>query len=170
MAFQNRMLQIEEEGGMLLILDPNTGKPMANHQIPAGKGNLVKNNNHYRDFSIELNDLKVKASALLNVYNSDGSIVERLVKDNPRIARDQLRAICKLTNTFGSHIWLKAIPIIHDMPTLRATLIERILSDIEGHEKINTAFSADTRQTIGKSTIERPLEKYMEALNHDRKH
>ena len=170
MAFQNRMLQIVEEDGILLILDPATGKTIASHQIPSGKGNLIKNNNHYRDFSVELSELKVKASALLSTYDIDSSIVERLVKDNPRIARDQLRAICKLSNKFDKHIWLNAMPVINNMQSLRATLIERILEDIESRDKIKAAHSADTKQTTGKSVLQRPLVKYMKALNHDRKH
>lgn len=92
------------------------------------------------------------------------------MKDNPRIARDQLRAICKLTNKFGKHIWLNAMPIINNMQSLRATLIERILEDIESQDKIKAAFSADTKQTIGNSVLQRPLVKYMGALNHDREH
>lgn len=170
MAFQNRMVQIEEEDGMLLILDPSTGKTMANHQIPAGKGNLIKNKNHYRDFSVVLDDLKAKASARLRPYDSDDQIIERLIKENSKIPRDQLRAICKMANKFSSSIWFKAIPIIYDMPSLRATLIEKILENIEAQDKLKTILLAETQPTIGKSTIERPLEKYMEALNHDRKH
>ncbi|MCB5269030.1 MAG: IS21 family transposase [Candidatus Cloacimonetes bacterium] len=169
-TFQNRMVQIEEEDGMLLILDPATGKTIATHQIPSGKGNLLKNSNHYRDFSQELSDLKVKTSALLSTYDSVGDIVEKLVKDNPKIARDQLRAVCKLANKFDKNVWIKAIPIIHNMQSLRATLIERILEDIERQDEIKTALSADTTQTIGESAVQRPLNDYMRILNHDREY
>jgi hypothetical protein len=56
------------------------------------------------------------------------------------------------------------------MQSLRATLIERILEDIERQDEIKTALSADTKQTIVKSALQRSLNDYMRILNHDREY
>ena len=170
MAFQNRQVFIEEVDGSLHIIDPLNGSILAVHPIPDTKGNLVRNNNHYRDFNQILRKLKEEAAELLASYDSEARIVEKLVRDNPKIPRDQLRAICKLAGKFDKDVWFSAVPIINNLQILRATTIEKILKDVETRERINAAKSTRPQTAVAGSALQRSLNAYMEVLKHDREH
>jgi transposase len=170
MNFQHRQICVEETDGNLHIIDPLGGKIIAVHLIPDSKGNLIRNNNHYRDFNQELRVLKVQATGLLSEWDPEANIVEKLILDNPKIPRDQLRAICKLATKFNKSTWVDAIPIIAKLQTLRATLIEKILQELEYRERIKAAQNPQAKQPVTESALQRPLNAYMEALKHDRNH
>jgi len=170
LAFQNRIVLIEPENGMLAILDPSSGKVMATHQIPAGKGNLIKNNNHYRDFQVILQELKDKTISRFSRFADGVQIVERLLTDNPKIARDQLRAMHKLLDKYDHQTWDKAYPLIMEMPTLRATLIESILAKAERLIRLDDALSQPTVVPVKESAIQRSLSDYMGVIRNDRNH
>ena len=168
MDFQNRQVFVEETDGSLQIIDPLNGSILAVHQIPDTKGNLVRNPNHYRDFNQILSALKAEVAGLLADYDPEVKIVEKLVKDNPKIPRDQLRAISKLAGKFDKDIWFSAVPIIKNLQILRATTIEKILRDVENRKRINAAKSPRNQKAVAGSALQRSLNAYMEVLKHDR--
>ena len=170
MPYQNRSVMIEEEDNMLHILDLTDKRVVATHNIPPSKGNIIRNNNHYRDFSLELSELKARTIAMFKGYDKGEQMVLRLVKDNPAISRDQLRAIARMHSQFDDLIWQQAIPIIHELPLLRATLIENILNNQERKHRIAEAMLDNHCQSIGQSALQRPLNEYMRAIDHDRNH
>ncbi|MFA7547193.1 MAG: IS21 family transposase [Candidatus Cloacimonetes bacterium] len=170
MNFQNRQVIVEKTDGFLNISDPLNGKIIAAHSIPKGKGNLILNNNHYRDFIQELKDLKADATALLAEYDPEAKIINRLIQDNPKIPRDQLRAICKLARHYDKHIWHEAVPVICGLHTTRATKIEAILRDIEYRQRVKAARQHHPPQPVAGSVLQRSLNAYMEVLKNDRKY
>ena len=51
MAYQRIQVGVRAAEGQLLIFDSRTTKESARHTLHSGKGNIIKNNNHYRDLS-----------------------------------------------------------------------------------------------------------------------
>jgi hypothetical protein len=51
MAYQRTQVGVCTEDGQLLIFDSLTTREIARHTLHSGKGNIIKNNNHYRDLS-----------------------------------------------------------------------------------------------------------------------
>ena len=51
MAYQRTQVGVSAEDGQLLIFDSMTTQEIARHTLHSGKGNIIKNNNHYRDLS-----------------------------------------------------------------------------------------------------------------------
>lgn len=170
MAFQGRQVIVEETDGNLHITDPLNRKIIATHSIPNTKGNLIKNCNHYRDFSQEIQVMKAQATELLSSYDPEGKIVERIIADNPKILRDQLRAVIKMAKKYSESIWLISVPIILNLQTIRATKIEKILQNVEYRERLNAIKGKENQKPVAESVLQRSLNTYMEVLKHDRKH
>jgi hypothetical protein len=161
------MVYVDELDGMLMISDIDTGKFIANHNISFEKGRIFKNQNHYRDYSITLNELKEKALRQLSEHDNGTVLVEKIIIDNPRIARDQLRALIRLSGKYDYTTWNKAMPSMVNMPIIKATLIEDILIRAQYHKKMDFALPMESVQTVNRSLIQRPLSAYMEVLNND---
>lgn len=67
-----------------------TGEKIARHEIPASKGNLVKNNDHRRDKSKKIQAMIDNISTKFSEEDKARSFIEELRKDKPRYIRDQL--------------------------------------------------------------------------------
>jgi hypothetical protein len=51
MAYQRVQVGVAVEDGELVIVDAMTGEEIARHSVSTDKGQILKNNNHYRDLS-----------------------------------------------------------------------------------------------------------------------
>ncbi len=167
MVFQDRSVFVSENEEMLMIHDPASAKVIATHHIPLGKGLMIKQSIHYRDISIEVKELKSRISAGLERFPDGHLVVNRLVRENPHIVRDQLNAVRKMLDSFDDSIWKASIPTILRVPHIKATLIEKVLQTKLHQDTFNNAI-ADVDSAPGKeSPIQRSLNDYMEVLHHD---
>ena len=167
MAFQNRLVLIQEVENSLIISDPATKETLAEHKLSLEKNKRIINRNHYRNYSVELDELKNQTLSLISKYQPDSDIVNKLVSDNPKIARDQLRALRSLLDKYDEQTWLEAIPILNQLITLRATLIENVLKSIADQNTVHNILTSYSSATIPSSAIEADLNFYMQVLNHD---
>jgi len=94
--YQQRSVLIRESMGILLVMDLNTKSVIAKHPVSQEKNQIIKNRNHYRDFNQDLKDLISEDKTTLINYNRGDILVDILVKDNPKIPRDQVRGLLKL--------------------------------------------------------------------------
>lgn len=85
------ILRIEEPS--LVILEKETAKEIARHQISQEKGKLIKNTNHARNRSEGIDTYIKTVSALFSSTNQATEFLTRLRKDKPRYIRDQLQLI-----------------------------------------------------------------------------
>lgn len=77
----------------LIIRDIDTDKKLAQYQIPADKGNLVKNNNHKRDNNVKISALIDQiADRFADPVKAKG-FMENIRKEKSRYIRDQLNLI-----------------------------------------------------------------------------
>ena len=167
MVFQQRSVFVSENEEMLMIYDPASSKVIASHQIPLGKGLMIKQSIHYRDISIEVKELTSKVRAGLEGFQDGHIVVERLVRENPHIARDQLNALRKMLDSFEDSTWEASIPIILRVPHIKATLIEKVLQTTLRQDTFNKAMADGDIAPVQESPIQRSLNDYMEVLHHD---
>jgi hypothetical protein len=79
----------------LIIADPKGNKEICRHQIPAGKGNKVLNNNHKRDKSEAIKEMLEQVAALFQEQEQEKALqwLQMIRLDKPRYIRDQLLII-----------------------------------------------------------------------------
>jgi len=167
MPYQRRNVYIAQEGSKLLILNENSLQ-IAQHDISSGKNMIIKNNNHYRDFNRVLAELEAEAKEIFSCYEKGVVLVEKLIKDNPKIPRDQLRGLMKLYRKNKEMEWQQIINKSLLLNHIRTSRIEQILREIRKFNLLQEIeFSArQSAQTPDvTSAIQRSLDKYMEVFN-----
>jgi len=170
--YQRGEVVVEESDGTLRLFAPHTGEEIARHRLCSERGKVIKNNNHYRDYRKDIETIYAEALDLFGGSEGLGSdlaveLLHRLRKDNPQIARDQLRAMIMLRGKFGAALWDEAIGAILALPTLRATVVESILESYQRRGKAKAIDEQIKKAPIpGGSVLDRPLDDYMEVIDH----
>lgn len=93
----------------LIIYDIETKKELAKHEIPASKGNLVKNNNHRRDKSQKIAPWMDKLSEKFSDAKKARSFLDKIYQEKARYMRDQLILIEDTIKTTNNTIMDKAL-------------------------------------------------------------
>jgi hypothetical protein len=165
--YQRSELRVVEKHGELLISTLDKQTEVARHALAHGRGKIIKNNNHYRDYRASIEALSDACESALEDTGYAAELIRRIKADNPTIARDQLRAIISLKKRFDEEIWEAARETILALPLLKATVIETILSLYQNRqiaERIDAA--AEAVDTATTSELDRPLEAYMEVIGY----
>jgi len=85
-----------------LILKDDRGVVIATHLIPAGVGNNIINNNHRRNTSIKLDELRVKVREFFMYSPNIEVFIENINSLYPRYVRDQLSTVLVWAEKSGS--------------------------------------------------------------------
>lgn len=88
---ETRVFLAESENS--LVIKDDKGAMMASHLIPAGVGNNVVNNNHRRNTSIKLNELRDKVREFFLSSPDIDVFIESINRLYPRYVRDQLSTV-----------------------------------------------------------------------------
>lgn len=166
--YQQRTVLIKESLSMLIIMELSTKNVIAKHPISQEKNQIIKNNNHYRDFIQDLNDLISEAKMTLLNYNNGNMLVDKLVNDNPKIPRDQVRGLLKLHKNNQELDWNIIIYNSLQLMQIRASRIETIITGIKRIsllEEIKKTSKDNNDNKIITSSIQRSTEAYMVVLN-----
>ncbi len=95
MAYQRSQVGVEEAGQQLYIVDLGSHERIACHALSGGKGEIIKNTDHYRDKQLRIEQLEQQLSTLIGEAFS--STLSRLLKDSmPRHHKDQLAGVVSL--------------------------------------------------------------------------
>lgn len=168
--YQRKEVWVLKVENILIIKDKNSGEQIATHEIPPGRGHIIKNNNHYRDYRKSVETLTYEALTLFEELPGGSELVERIKADNPKIMRDQLRALAHLRRKYSLELWQAAMPTLRNLPHLRATLIESILDSYQQRQCISQIESDSPLSAIDHhktSSLERSLDCYMEVIAND---
>lgn len=101
-------VHLKEEGSYLDVCD-HSGQTIARHQIPAGVGNNIVNNNHRRDTSIKLDQLRSRVKDCFMHSSNILCFVDRIDQRYPRYVRDQLSTLLILAESYGAEASEKAM-------------------------------------------------------------
>jgi len=155
--YQQKKVLISLSDKILEIRNPETKEIIATHKIVIEKVKPIVNNNHYRDYSKVLEDLKTELISLLSSYKDHQDFVERLIKENSRNPRDQIRAVRDFYNKNPDLDWNKIISNSLLLSTIRASKIEEIVKKMSDKEKLNKMKEKQDAQE-GKKKTERKTE------------
>ena len=164
--YQQRSVLIRESMGILLVMDLNTKSVIAKHPVSQEKNQIIKNRNHYRDFNQDLKDLISEDKTTLINYNRGDILVDILVKDNPKIPRDQVRGLLKLHKNNQELDWNLIIANSMQLMQIRASRVENIITELKRIsllEEINK--TSKEKNKITTSSIQRSLDVYLAVLN-----
>lgn len=101
-------VHLKEDGSSLIVCN-ESGQTITTHQIPVGVGNNVINNNHRRNTSIKLDQLRSKVKDCFMHSSNIICFIESIDKRYPRYVRDQLSTLLSLAETYGSAASEKAL-------------------------------------------------------------
>ncbi|MGM0673048.1 MAG: IS21 family transposase [Pseudomonadota bacterium] len=95
LAYQQGRVGVREQDAELWIHDLETGTRLAVHPLAPGKGQVVRNTDHYRDHARHLQDLE---QAIVGQLGDDlgPRLCARLKATSPRIYKDQLYGVNQL--------------------------------------------------------------------------
>lgn len=88
-----KILFITEEDENLVIMESDTGQVIAKHKICHGRGQLILNTNHLRDFADKISGLKSAILDILGNHPVAGTLLDIIKQDKPRYVRDQFLLI-----------------------------------------------------------------------------
>ena len=159
--YQRQQVWVEKNKKQLIIRDRLSGEELARHSLVNGHGQIVKNNNHYRDYRQSLEELSKKAGQLFERLDDSKTLILRLKADNPAIARDQLRGLMKLWQKYPEEIWQESFPLILQLPQLRVSLIEAVLQNCQLRRRVTVVEMGYPTACGGASSLDRSLDVYM---------
>ncbi|MFZ5993461.1 MAG: IS21 family transposase [Thermodesulfobacteriota bacterium] len=122
LAYQQGQVGVELADGKLLICDLETGKGIASHRLYCGKGQVIKNNNHYRDHSKRIADYE---EAILNRVGErlGNDLCQLLKQTSPSIYKDQLAGLLRILKQHGD-IPVEMLKSLVERPRLTATQVQ----------------------------------------------
>ena len=167
--YQQRTVLIRESLNTLIVMDLSTKSIIAKHSVSQEKNQIIKNNNHYRDFTQDLKDLISDAKMALHNYNEGDILVDNLVSDNPKIPRDQVRGLMRLHKNNQDLDWNLIISNSLQLMQIRASKVEEIINELKRIsllKEIEKTTAENNNNKIKTSSIQRSLDVYLGVL-HD---
>ncbi len=130
MAYQQARVGVRIEGVQLVLSDLESGQEIARHGLSQGKGEVIKNNHHYRDKQEQIAQLE--AAVIEQLGEASGNALCALLKQtSPRIYKDQLVGLKSLLKRHKMPPPLLAR--LCDRPSLTATQIRDYLEAYAAH-------------------------------------
>lgn len=131
MAYQQCTVLVEVIDEQLVIFDALTDAEIARHTVLSGKGQVVKNTDHYRDVSARIADYETNIHAL--VGELPGRQLCQLVKQtSPKIYKDQLAGIIQILSKLDG-IDDRLVNRVIERPRLTATQLKAYVEAFEKH-------------------------------------
>lgn len=127
-VYQGHQVLVQKgEGEILLVLNHLSGELICQWPISEAKGNIFKNRNHYRDYSITIRQHEEEIHTLVPAELTL-KICKRLKQNNPKIYKDQLVGLCRLGRKYPQAAMLEVFEVLeHKEQGLKVTLIEAYL-------------------------------------------
>lgn len=127
LPYQSCSVLVESRDNTLFIYGIASGSQIATHDISMGKGQIVKNNNHYRDYKKKITDHEGEIYAILG--EETGESICRIIKQTvPKIYKDQLVSLkAILSRNKDQEVLRKIISGLTDRPRLKVSFIRDYL-------------------------------------------
>jgi len=165
--YQRKKILVKTENEIIQIYDPTTMELVASHKLAIGKVRPIINSNHFRDYTKILEELKEQLLQFIGKYNDSNIFIERLITENSRNPRDQIRAVISFYQKNQDIDWNKIIKDILNFEDIKASKIEKLIMSYRKKEKLNNInlqlkAQKEIRQTDTnkKSIIQRDLSIY----------
>lgn len=120
-----------------LIINELSGKFICKHSIPDGKNKKVINNNHKRDTSIAIEELKQKAVLMFPDKAKATVFLNAVHKKFPRYVRDQFLGLIRLLTGQPSHLIEQALNKCLDEKEYGCQVFKETLQELTSNEQSN---------------------------------
>ncbi len=152
MAYQRSQVGVEETGQQLHIVDLVNHERIASHSLSGGKGEIIKNTDHYRDKQLRIEQLEQQLIELIGEAFS--VTVSRLLKESlPKHHKDQLAGVVSLFKQYQS-LDPTLLETLCQRPRLTATRIRDFLQAYQSSpERLNKAPSHENPEPIASEPL-----------------
>ena len=137
--YQGKRVSIYQEANILNVYAFQSREIIARWDLTLYKSKINKNSNHYRDYSITLEDEKAKTMEQFRAVSI--SSIEHLLtlieRDNKKYIRDQYKGLRRLLNRFGKDLWLDSIDAMITLPIVSCMHLEAFLKAKSKHNRAN---------------------------------
>ena len=128
--YQSGSVLVNSRENTLFIYEIASGRQIATHEIRMEKGQIVKNNNHYRDYQKKITDHENDIYSILG-EEIGGSICSIIKQTVPKIYKDQLVGLKAILSRQQDPVAvIQAISGLTDRPRLKVSFIRDYL---DGH-------------------------------------
>jgi len=153
-----------------LVVDRDTREEIARHKLSDLKGQRIINLNHYRNYEDTAAELKIKCLEEFKPYPNSDKMLEKLILNNPKIVRDQLRGILQIHKRNKAQDWHKIVEICLSLNDLKVSLISDLVEKMKKQKQIEEVKSIynSAKMIHAKphtSVLDRPLTKYNEVVS-----
>ncbi|MBF0258927.1 MAG: hypothetical protein HQK62_08835, partial [Desulfamplus sp.] len=125
--YQSGSVLVNSRENTLLIYEIASGRQIATHEILMEKGQIVKNNNHYRDYQKKIADHESDIYAIIG-EETGGRICSIIKQTAPKIYKDQLVGLkAILSRQQDQATVIQAISGLTDRPRLKVSFIRDYL-------------------------------------------
>ena len=96
------------------------------------------------------------------------NVINKIMDDNPKIIRDQLRGLQQLRKQYSLEVWEKTVPVLHNLTILRCSIVEKFLEEnkrILETQNIETYYQKENIK-IEKSVLDRALNNYLKGIKN----
>lgn len=127
LPYQSSSVLAVANGGILVVCDKSSGKEIATHKLSMGKGQLIKNRNHYRDYQKPVTEHEEAIHEIIGKEAGEAicSIIKQTV---PKIYKDQLVGLRKVLMQHKNQVELgSVIRDLMDRPQLKVSFIRDYL-------------------------------------------
>jgi len=137
--YQGKRVSIYQEDNILNIYAFQSTEIIARWDLTLYKSKINKNSNHYRDYSVTLEEERSKTmeqfrAASISSFEDLLILIER---DNKKYIRDQYKGLRRLLNRFGTSLWLDSIDAMLTLPIVSCMHLEAFLKAKSKHRKAN---------------------------------
>jgi len=169
-ANQGKIILVKSEGDYLIITDARTSDMLTTHKLSSSKGNQYINNNHYRDYNDTVIELKEKCFERLKSFYGYDLMIEKLMLDNPKIVRDQLRGVLSVYKHNPNEDWQKIINLCLSLTEIKVSVISDIIDKTKKLKQIEEVKTQNINLWLkhakpNTSVLDRSLTKYDEVLS-----
>ncbi len=138
---QSKQVRIKESDNILHIYDLHEDKLVAKWDLSKHKEIINVNNNHYRLFDENLDQIRERLHKKLNSVGIKDTkvIMDKLSKTCPTSLRDQYRGMEKIIDRYSVDLWSENSSAIMSLPEISGMRVERVLKESLKTKVVNQA-------------------------------
>ena len=127
--YQGKKVSIYQEDNILNVYSFRSTEIIARWDLTLYKSKINKNSNHYRDYSITLEEERSRTIEQFRAasISSIEDLLTLIERDNKKYIRDQYKGLRRLLNRFGKDLWLESIDTMLTLPVVSCMHLESFL-------------------------------------------
>lgn len=165
MRYQQGTVGVDTIGSELCLYDLETRDEIARHSLSSGKGQVIKNNHHYRDLNQKIATLEQSICEQIGDHFG-AALCALLKKTSPRIAKDQLFAADRLLKSYHP-INETLLEVLINRPALTATQLRDYLKAYTENADRLQGHSTPTHKANSQDTQVYQLSCYADLANQE---